>query len=153
MGADGWTFAEASVDLRVGGRYRLLMTSPEGKTYVAVGEYREVQHPRRLVFTWDWEDPASSVGETLVTVEFRNAGDNRSVVDARTFCRCRAGESPRAGLDLMLDGVRACALNHYELQPPNAGSAFGSDVAEIFEVRNGKIDSLGIYFDSSPFPK
>jgi ketosteroid isomerase-like protein len=54
--------------------------------------------------------------------------------------------------DLLIEGAKACALTRYALQPP-AGSPFQSDVAEVFTVRNGKIDSLAIYFDSSPFPK
>lgn len=53
---------------------------------------------------------------------------------------------------VIVDGTRACALTHYELQPP-AGPAFGSDVAEVFGVRDGRITSFDIYFDSSPFPK
>ena len=52
---EGWAFAGASVDLRVGGRYRLGMTAPDGKTHVAIGAYLEVERPVRLVFTWDWE--------------------------------------------------------------------------------------------------
>jgi len=28
-----------------------------------------------------------------------------------------------------------------------------SDVAEIFTVNQGKIDSIGIYFDSAPYSK
>jgi ketosteroid isomerase-like protein len=54
--------------------------------------------------------------------------------------------------ELLVDGQRACALTHYELQPPG-GPVFGSDVAEVFGVRDGKITSLDIYFDSAPFPK
>jgi ketosteroid isomerase-like protein len=54
--------------------------------------------------------------------------------------------------DLLVDGHKACALTRYELQPP-AGPAFASDVAEVFEVRDDKISSFDIYFDSSPFPK
>ena len=54
--------------------------------------------------------------------------------------------------DLMVDGPRACALTRYQLQAPG-GPAFGSDVAELFAVRGGKIATLDIYFDSSPFPK
>jgi len=78
---DGWAFAGASIDLRVGGRYRLAMTGPDGRTHAAVGVYREVQRPLRLVFTWDWEDPASRVGDTLVSVEFKEAGrDGTEVV-------------------------------------------------------------------------
>ena len=54
--------------------------------------------------------------------------------------------------DLMIEGEKACALTRYELQPPK-GNTFISDVAEIFTVKNGKIDSFAIYFDSAPFPK
>ena len=53
---------------------------------------------------------------------------------------------------ILVDGERACALTRYDLQAPG-GAAFESHVAEIFEVRNGKIKSLNIYFDSAPFPK
>lgn len=76
----GWSFADASIDLRVGGSYRLGMKSPAGQTHVAIGVYREIDPPRRLVFTWEWEDPASSVGETLVTVEFEELGGNTTRV-------------------------------------------------------------------------
>ncbi|MBA3338415.1 MAG: SRPBCC domain-containing protein, partial [Geodermatophilaceae bacterium] len=78
--SEGWAFAGASIDLRVGGAYRLGMTDPDGKTHMAVGVYREIRPPVRLVFTWDWEDPAHRVGETLVTVEFKGAGSNRTEV-------------------------------------------------------------------------
>ena len=53
---------------------------------------------------------------------------------------------------LIVDGDRACALTRYELKPP-AGPGFDSNVAEVFEVLDGKITSLEIYFDSAPFPK
>ncbi len=54
--------------------------------------------------------------------------------------------------ELIVDGERACALTRYQLQPPG-GPAFGSDVAEVFGVTDGKISSFDIYFDSAPFPK
>jgi len=54
--------------------------------------------------------------------------------------------------DLLTDGSKACALTRYELRRPD-GATFVSDVAEIFAVREGRISSLGIYFDSAPFPK
>lgn len=53
---------------------------------------------------------------------------------------------------LIVEGSKACASTRYQLRAPN-GNGFQSDVAEIFTVRDGKIDSLGIYFDSAPFPK
>jgi len=80
MEGDGWAFAGAEVDVRVGGRYRLGMKDPDGKTHVAVGVYREVKRPTRLAFTWDWEDPESRVGETLVTIDFKDVGGHRTEV-------------------------------------------------------------------------
>jgi ketosteroid isomerase-like protein len=54
--------------------------------------------------------------------------------------------------DVIVEGDRTCALTRYDLQGPG-GRAFDSHVAEVFRVRNGKISSLEIYFDSAPFPK
>lgn len=54
--------------------------------------------------------------------------------------------------DLLVDGEKACALTRYELQP-SGGPTFESHVAEVLAVRNGKIESFDIYFDSAPFPK
>lgn len=54
--------------------------------------------------------------------------------------------------DILVDGDKACVLTKYDLQPPGR-PIFESNVAEICEVRDGKIMSLRIYFDSAPFPK
>ncbi len=54
--------------------------------------------------------------------------------------------------ELIVEGEKACALTRYELRPP-AGNAFTSDVAEIFTVKNDKIERFDIYFDNTPFPK
>ena len=67
------------LDLRVGGRYRLEGTTPEGENYVLSGLYREIKPPERLVFTWHWEtDP--SFGESLVTVELFARGASTEMV-------------------------------------------------------------------------
>lgn len=54
--------------------------------------------------------------------------------------------------DIMIDDEKALALTHYELKHPG-GNTFSSDVAEIFTIKNGKIKTFEIYFDSAPFPK
>jgi ketosteroid isomerase-like protein len=51
---------------------------------------------------------------------------------------------------LIVDGNRACAVGRYRLQPPGR-EPFTCDVAELFSVKDGRIDSLEIYFDSAPF--
>ncbi|HJT18428.1 MAG TPA: nuclear transport factor 2 family protein [Thermoanaerobaculia bacterium] len=54
--------------------------------------------------------------------------------------------------DLIVDANRACALTRYEIRGKDGGT-FTSDVAEVFTVQNGKIDSLAIYFDLTPYPR
>jgi uncharacterized protein YndB with AHSA1/START domain len=71
----------AEVDLRVGGRYRLSMEAPDGERNTVQGEYSEVDRPRRLVYTWQWELDAGGLGAaSTVTVEFRADGERTTVV-------------------------------------------------------------------------
>ena len=52
-----WETPTAEVDLRVGGRLRLVMRDPKaGEEHCASGEYTVVDPPRRLAFTWQWDD-------------------------------------------------------------------------------------------------
>jgi uncharacterized protein YndB with AHSA1/START domain len=79
MPKDGFSVPSAHVDLRVGGRYRVAMRNPAGEVFHLSGTYREVAPPARLVYTWNWED-TTGMGETLVTVEFRDLGATTEVV-------------------------------------------------------------------------
>jgi uncharacterized protein YndB with AHSA1/START domain len=77
----------ASMDLRVGGKFRIQMKMPDGEYFTAVGVFREVTPPTRLVYTWDWEKDGSGTefGETenkpsLVTIEFIKRGKQTELV-------------------------------------------------------------------------
>ena len=50
--------------------------------------------------------------------------------------------------DLLIDGDKGCALTRYQLKRHEI-PAFESNVAEVFRVREGKIISFDIYFDSA----
>lgn len=52
--------------------------------------------------------------------------------------------------ELLVDGEKACPVVRYHLKRPE-GNAFNSDVAEIFHVKDDKIRSFAIYFDSEPY--
>jgi uncharacterized protein YndB with AHSA1/START domain len=67
----GWTPAEIEVDLRVGGSYRLGMRRIEdGDTVYVHGRFLEVFAPRKLIYTWKWENAFEQMPETRVTVRF-----------------------------------------------------------------------------------
>ena len=56
-GMPGGETPTAEVDLPVGGTIRIVMRDPaDGTEAGATGEYRVVDPPRRLVFTWVWDD-------------------------------------------------------------------------------------------------
>lgn len=58
--------AEVEIDARVGGRFRIIMRG-DGPGVEHVGEYRVIEPPRRLVFTW--QSPNTEHRPTLVTIE------------------------------------------------------------------------------------
>ena len=69
----------AEVDLRAGGKYRIHMRAPDGVEHRLYGVYQEVDPPRKLVYTWSWEENPD-MGETLVTVEFLDRDGATEVV-------------------------------------------------------------------------
>jgi uncharacterized protein YndB with AHSA1/START domain len=58
----------AETDPRVGGTFRIVMVDDESST-VHTGTYREIDRPRRLVFTWS--SPATRFRDSIVTVTFQ----------------------------------------------------------------------------------
>ncbi len=67
------TCADAEVDLRVGGRYRIVNALPDGARVTIEGEFRVVEAPHKLVYTWHIDDGAGEA--SLVTVRFEARGD------------------------------------------------------------------------------
>jgi uncharacterized protein YndB with AHSA1/START domain len=60
----------AQLDVRVGGRFRIVFGGPEGKDHEVQGVYKEVVPNRKLVFTWTWPN-STPERESLVTIMFR----------------------------------------------------------------------------------
>ena len=70
------TSAEAVLDVRVGGSYRIVMKGKE-RDHVHTGVYQIVEPNSKLVFTWTQE---GNEGSTLVTVEFLAQGSESELV-------------------------------------------------------------------------
>ena len=70
--SDTMDITTAETDLRVGGKYRIVMREPDGKEHRVGGVYKELSPGRRLVFTWGWD--GSQEATTLVTIELRKNG-------------------------------------------------------------------------------
>lgn len=99
---------EVVSDFRVGGSYTIRM-SVDGQEHTAFGTYREIDEPRRLVYTWDWQEEDNAMGETLVTVEFEEVeGGTEVVLRHQGF----PVEEARKGHG---EGWRACLANFERL--------------------------------------
>jgi uncharacterized protein YndB with AHSA1/START domain len=79
-GPRGFTTRSLEFEPRVGAGYRIEMQPPEGDAFHLVGEFRVVDPPTRLAFTFVWEDPDPDDVETLVELSFRDRGEATAIV-------------------------------------------------------------------------
>ena len=97
--------AEARLDPRVGGSYRIVMKSPT-REYNHTGEYLVVEPPAKLVFTW----VSNSTGNqpTLVTVElFARGGACELVLTHERFTNAEAVRRHQGGWGQIVDKLAA----------------------------------------------
>ena len=64
---NGFTIPVSQGDLRVGGKWKACMVTPQGEKLWLGGVYREIVRNKKLVFTHAWKGGEE---ETLVTVRF-----------------------------------------------------------------------------------
>lgn len=77
----GEPVALAELDVRVGGRFRIVFGGADGRAHECAGIYREVVPNRKLVFTWSWPRTTPE-RESVVTITFR-AVDGGTELDFR----------------------------------------------------------------------
>ena len=78
-GPRGFTVPSLEFDPRVGELFRIEMQPPEGDRFHLAGEFREVDPPARLAFTFVWDPPDPDDLETLVALSFRDLGGSTEV--------------------------------------------------------------------------
>jgi uncharacterized protein YndB with AHSA1/START domain len=78
-GPEGFTVPSLDFDARVGERYRIEMQPPEGDRFYLTGEFREIDPPARLAYTFLWEDPDPDDVETVAALSFRDLGEATEV--------------------------------------------------------------------------
>jgi uncharacterized protein YndB with AHSA1/START domain len=76
--APDWSTPEADVDLRVGGRVRVVMRKPDGTEAEMHGEYTLIDRPHRLVMTWTFHDDPSN--EQLMELTFSESDGSTTVL-------------------------------------------------------------------------
>ena len=71
-GPQGFTIPSIEFEPRVGRTYRIAMQPPEGELFHLSGEFREVDPPDRLAFTFRWDPPDPDDRETLATLSIED---------------------------------------------------------------------------------
>jgi uncharacterized protein YndB with AHSA1/START domain len=77
--SDDYTCTVPVIEPRAGGRYRIEMRHSGGNVHVVSGVYEEVVRPRRLIFSFAWENMPER-GNSRVTVSFEPAGAGTKLV-------------------------------------------------------------------------
>jgi uncharacterized protein YndB with AHSA1/START domain len=79
FGPKSYTARSLEFDARVGGSFRIEMQPPEGDPFFLTGEFREIDRPGRLAYTFIYEDPDPDDVETLVRLSLRDLGESTEV--------------------------------------------------------------------------
>jgi uncharacterized protein YndB with AHSA1/START domain len=106
---DGLVAEVDTLDVRPDGRWRTVLRRPDGSGLAASGVYRIVEPPRRLAFTWAWEDASGARGhETEVSVSFEPApGGTRLVLVQQSFENAQARDNHNRGWAASFDRIGA----------------------------------------------
>jgi uncharacterized protein YndB with AHSA1/START domain len=99
-----WETPSAVVDLVVGGAIRIVMRDPAtDASYGGGGQFTVIEPPRRLAYTWTWDDAPGTV--QLIEVEFTDLGDRTAVVFTNSGIPPEAKDEHREGWQNSFDNL------------------------------------------------
>ena len=106
-GPEGVRTRNLIAEVRVGGKYRWDLTSPEGEEMSAFGEYRELIPGKKIVFTWKWDDDEAWENRTsIVTIElFERPGGTELRFRHKQLPSAESRDRHNQGWNSLLDGL------------------------------------------------
>lgn len=94
----------AEMDVRVGGRFRIIMRAPGGEEHDVSGVFKEVAQDEKLVYTWAWRSTPER--ESLVTFTLRQDGEfTLLTLKHEQFFDETARDNHESGWNEILDGL------------------------------------------------
>ena len=94
----------AEMDVRVGGRFRIIMRAPGGEEHDVSGVFKEVAQDEKLVYTWAWRSTPER--ESLVTFTLRQDGEfTLLTLKHEQFFDETARDNHKSGWNEILDGL------------------------------------------------
>lgn len=102
-----WQGAEATIEARPGGLFRMLM----GNGLCARGQFVELVPNTRVVFTWGWIDQADlPPGSTVVEIDLVQAGDGTTIRLTHRNLTADQADLHRIGWRHYLERLVRCAM-------------------------------------------
>jgi uncharacterized protein YndB with AHSA1/START domain len=96
--------SHAELELRVGGRYRIANTFPDGRVVWIVGEFERISPPRELIYSWRLDGMGLDVER--VTVRFEALGGATEVVILHErIASAKMRDGHEKGWEACLDGL------------------------------------------------
>jgi len=97
----------AELDVRVGGRFRIVFGGPDGKMHECAGTYKEVVPNRKLVFTWHWPN-STPERVSVVTIIFKEVnGETDLLFNHEQLFDEKARDDHKRGWSASLDKLAA----------------------------------------------
>jgi uncharacterized protein YndB with AHSA1/START domain len=81
--AHDWETPVAEVDLRVGGKVRVVMRRPDGSEAGGSGEYTLIDRPHRLAMTWAFDDEPANRQVIELTFSESDGATTVAMVNSR----------------------------------------------------------------------
>jgi uncharacterized protein YndB with AHSA1/START domain len=141
-GPHGFTVPEVAFDPRVDGGYRIAMQPPDGELFHLAGEFRRVDPPAGLAYTFRWDPPDTDDRETLVTLTLADLGDRTELqltqagfaTDARRALHEGGWTDSLARLDEVLRSAAAQAgtATGSRTKEPSTSTTSGSNCVPVF---------------------
>ena len=101
-----WQAVSASVDLQVGGDYRLTVVPGS----IAYGTFTEIEPGKRLVYTWGWKgDDMPPPEASSIAVEFEPVGDQTKVTMTHSGLDEEGAENHSVGWTHFFDRLAVAA--------------------------------------------
>jgi uncharacterized protein YndB with AHSA1/START domain len=108
MPGPGMTVPRASADAKEGGRFEIIMQSPDGEI-PHHGTYQEINPHSRIVFTW--ESPYS-VDDSTVTLDFAPAdGGTHVTLHHIRFADAQTRDNHNGGWTMILTALEAALIS------------------------------------------
>lgn len=96
LGPKDFSASAVRLDVRPGGAWSAVITSPEGKSFGMAGIYREIAPPERLVFTFAWDEDKAE--QMLIALTFRDRDGRTEMTFRQTgFRSVESRDSHRGG--------------------------------------------------------